>query len=612
MNGDPFQYENVYFLPILHNRLEFALEVRRVFLATNPAAVAVELPPTLEEAVIRAVQRLPRLSVVFYPERSGRYVYLPVEPVDGIIEAVRSALERKSPLYFIDRDTEGYPLTFDPFPDSYAVTRIGYRAYCSAFWKTFPQKGSSAEEDRLREQTMAYHALELARKYPSVLLVCGMAHWPGIRRLMDEKPVLPLGRRKRNGVQVGHLKESSSREILSEMPFIQRRYEEERGKKDPSGERLFGLDRLTLHRELLLRAAEEHYKNSREKVETHRIDLIQRFARNLSLIQGFLTPDGYQLLLASRGMVNDNYAYEVWEIGFAYPFQETPGDLPEVEVRAEDLFRQRKQIRFYRRFRTFRRRLVPIPGWRRSTPEEKEAYKRRWSGHYICSYPPEDIRVEGLGDYVKKKVRGVLSQEQVRVVPFTASLLDGLDIRETLRQVVEEKIYVREEIPVRGQVGSVVFIFDEDTPQPGQPERFPWKLTWLGEHHQESDMAFYATPAGEEVIGPGISRCEYGGFVLSFPPFRMADIWTDPYFNQAKSKADRLLLAAVDYSEERLVAYIAPRPPRSYCHTFAHHQGRKIIYLPLGQFSPVLLSRIRFFHVLESPELRKIAHLFIR
>ena len=125
-------------------------------------------------------------------------------------------------------------------------------------------------------------------------------------------------------------------------------------------------------------------------------------------------------------------------------------------------------------------------------------------------------------------------------------------------------------------------------------------------------MAFYATPAGDDVVGPGISRCEYGGFVLSYPPYRMADIWKDRFFNMARSKAERLLLAGIDYSEERLVAYIAAKPPRSYCHTFAHNQARKIIYLPLGQFSPVLLTKIRFFHVLENPDLRKVAHLYVR
>ena len=129
-----------------------------------------------------------------------------------------------------------------------------------------------------------------------------------------------------------------------------------------------------------------------------------------------------------------------------------------------------------------------------------------------------------------------MSQEQVRLIPFTTSLLDGLDVKETLRHLVENKIYVREERSVRGQVGSVVFIFDEDEPSKDQAERFPWKITWLGEHDQESDMAFYATPAGETVVGPGISRCEYGGFVLSYPPWRMVDVWKDRFFNPARSK----------------------------------------------------------------------------
>ncbi|HMK64998.1 MAG TPA: hypothetical protein VK564_04335 [Thermodesulfobacteriota bacterium] len=606
MEEIPFQYQNVRFLPILHNRLEFALEVRRCFLEFQPQAVAVELPPTLKEAVLKAVRRLPFLSVVLYREKSGRHVYLPIEPVDGIIEALRLALENNRPPLFIDRDTEDYPQQADPMPDPYAVTRIGYQAYCRAFLEERGREKASPD-DELRERTMACHALELNRTYSRVLLICGLAHWSGILREMKSDPALPLGRQKRSGVTVGNLKESSSREILSEMPFLQRRYEEARAASSALPWRQF--DRLVVQSELLNLSGEAHEKNSREILSTSQMVLMGKYARNLALLQGALAPDFYQLLLAARGMVNDNYAYEVWELGSHYPFQETPSDLPEVAVTAEDLRLNQKQIRFYRQFRTFRRRLVPVPVHKRATAREKEAYKKQWSGQYICSYPPEDIRVEGLGDYVKKKVRGVLSQEQIRVLPFTASLLDGLDIRETLRQVVEKKIYVREEVQVRGKVGSVVFVFQEDDlPE----EQFPWKLTWLGEHNQESDMAFYATPAGQEVIGPGISRCEYGGFVLSYPPYRMYDIWKDRFFNRAQTKAERLLLAGIDYSEERLVAYIAARPPRSYCHTFAHQQGRKVVYLPLGQFSPVLLTRIRFFHVLESPDLRKAAHLYIR
>lgn len=611
MKEDPFQHQNIRFLPILHNRLEFALEVHRQVLEFKPEAVAVELPSTLQAPVLSAVKRLPYLSVVLYQEKSGNHIYLPIEPVDGIIEAVRLSTEKKVPVFFIDRDIEGYPRKSDPMPDPYALTQIGYRAYCLAYLRERGREAPSPD-DVLRERTMAYHARELNQTYRRVLLVCGLAHWPGIIEQLDRGPELPLGRQKRSGVIVGTLKESSSREILSEMPFLQGRYEEERACSGSLDAEFLNLNRSAVQEDLLTGARDQHAKNSRETIQEHQMALIRKFSRNLTLLQGGLFADFYQLLTACRGVVNDNFAYEAWEIGSHYPFQEAAPDLPEVEVTAEDLRLNQKQIRFYRRFRTFRRRLVPVPLKKRASSAEKEEYKKKWTGDTICSYPPEDIRVEGLGDYVKKKVRGVLSQEQVRVVPFVTSMLDGLDIRETLRQVVEQKIYVREELQVRGKVGSVVFIFQEDEPTPEKGERFPWKLTWLGEHNQESDMAFYATPAGEEVVGPGISRCEYGGFVLSYPPYRMADIWKDRFFHMARTKAERLLLAGIDYSEERLVAYIAPKPPRSSVHTFALHQGRKIVYLPLGQFSPVLLTKIRFFHVLQSPDLRKTAHLHIR
>jgi hypothetical protein len=611
MKENPFQYENIRFLPILHNRLEFAIEVHRQWLEFQPEAVAVELPPTLQDSIKTAVKRLPYLSVILYQEKSGRHIYLPIEPVDGIIEAVRLGMENNLPVFFIDRDTEDYPQRSDPMPDPYAVTRIGYQSYCLTYLKERGQEAPSSN-DALRERTMASQALGLNHQYHRVLVVCGLAHWSGLLRQLDQNPELPLGRRRRPGVLVGYLKESSSREILSEMPFLQGRYEKERACAGSYDSHFLNMNRLSVQEELLQRAKEAHLKNSREKVESHQLGLIRKFARNLALLQGGLSPDFYQLLMASRGMVNDNFGYEVWDLGSHYPFQDATSPLPEIEVTAEDLRLNQKKIRFYRRFRAFRRRLVPVPLKKRPSVAEKEEYKKHWKGRYICSYPPEDIQVEGLGDYVKKKVRGVLSQEQVRVVPFSSSLLDGLDIRETLRQVVENKVYVREEIQVRGRVGSVIFIFHEDEPGDQQPEQFPWKLTWLGEHDQESDMAFYATPAGEEVIGPGISRCEYGGFVLSYPPYRMADIWKDRFFNSARSKAEKLLLAGIDYSEERLVAYVAAKAPPSYCHTFAHNQGRKIIYLPLGQFSPVLLTKIRFFHVLENPDLRKIAHFYVQ
>jgi hypothetical protein len=180
-------------------------------------------------------------------------------------------------------------------------------------------------------------------------------------------------------------------------------------------------------------------------------------------------------------------------------------------------------------------------------------------------------------------------------------------MRETLRNLHEGRIYVRENQRVKGGVGSVVVVFDEDR----GGERFPYLMTWLGEHEQESDMAFYATPPADNVVGPGICRCEYGGFVLSYPPRRMLDVWHDRDYAFARGKHEVLLLAALDYSREKHVVYAAPRPPRSMFRQLAARLGKKIVYIPLGSLSPVKLKRLRIFHVLAGHDKREVARDYI-
>ena len=198
------------------------------------------------------------------------------------------------------------------------------------------------------------------------------------------------------------------------------------------------------------------------------------------------------------------------------------------------------------------------------------------------------------------------SEERARTEPFTTSLLDGIDLRETIRNWHEGKIYVRSFQKLPGEVGAVVVIFDDD-----RQDRYPYSITWLGEHQNESDMAFYATDPLEHLVGPGIGRSEYGGFLLSLPPLRMTDIWDDPDYDFAESKPERLLLAALDYSLEKNVVYVARRPPRSIFRTIAGRLGRKIIYIPIGQLSPVALKRIRVFHVLDGHDRRERAREYI-
>src|SRR4029077_18714210 len=100
-------------------------------------------------------------------------------------------------------------------------------------------------------------------------------------------------------------------------------------------------------------------------------------------------------------------------------------------------------------------------------------------------------------------------------------------------------------------------------------------------------MAFYATSPASNSVGPGISRCEYGAFMMSSPPRRMYDIWSDPDYAACQSKAEVLLMAAIDYAVKPLIVYVAAKPPRMILKSFAKRFGKKVVYIPIGQLSPI-------------------------
>ncbi len=605
MRNDKIEWQNIRLVPILHNRMEFASEVRRQFEDFRPDHVAVEYPSTLKDKILQGIKRLPFLSVVHYEESDGTFIYMLLEPTDGQIEAVRLALANGIPIHFIDRDTEGYLFDRSPMPDSYALIRIGHFMYCQAYLRRHKDAPRSVE-DRLREKTMAYQLQQLHRKGKRILFVGGLYHLPGLLKMLAQPQTEVIGRRHREGIGLAHLHRESSREIMTEMPFLAAKYEQSRANKDKDP-----LDRAKVNTELIKTSQKNYFKNNKEELSRIQVRILNRFARNYALLSGALVPNFYQLLVAARGAADDNFAYEVWDKGSEYPWQtESPG-LSVLRLSGEDLFLDQKRIRFHRQLKTSRRRLVPIPVKKKKREKIPGEWKRDFLGLYICSYPPEDVVVEGYGQYLQKKSLEIRSEENSRIVPFISSIEDGLDIRQTIREWPHGPIYVKESRPLQGKVGSVVVIFDPDLSGKDGKERFPWRVTWLGEHDQESDMSFYSTPAGEVMDGPGISRCQYGGFMLTYPPLRVYDIWKDPFFNMARNKPERLLMAAIDYSLEKHVVYVAATPPSGWCQSMAARHGKKIVYLPIGIFSPITLKKIRQFHVLDGHHVRKYAKQFI-
>ncbi len=369
------------------------------------------------------------------------------------------------------------------------------------------------------------------------------------------------------------------------------------------------IDREFLNLKLMKIAAARYKKNAGCEISRPAFSIMFKFLRNYIRFKGMLAPGLFELVTGARAVADDNYAFEVFDEAVKYPWIEENGRYASIEITLSDLKINGKTITFHRRLKSMRQIFSPFVKMRKKEGKKGE-WLREWNDNQdsVCSHQPEDLLIENFGNFLRKKAKSVLTDEQCRVEPFMTSLMDGIDTRETIRNYhIDKKLYVKIGRHVSGKVGSVVFIFDEDPPAPGASEKYPYRMTWLGEHHQESDMAFYSTVPGEKIVGPGISRCEYGGFMLSYPPLRLYDVWNDEYFFAAKNKPETLLMAAIDYSEEKYIAYCAKTPPRSFFKTLAARVGKKIVYVPMGQFSPQTIKKLQILHILAGKGTRKIA-----
>jgi hypothetical protein len=589
------------YFPVVPGRLEFSVELRRVLGAERPRIVAVELPGFLADAYRRALARLPEISVILYSDESGddeRAIFVPVEPADPFIEALRTAEEIGAEVIFLEPDTAERPHLPDAYPDPYSIRRISLHRYIEAY-RVWPQ--SRTEEVTAHAAAMAWK-LQGADPSAHVFVIVSLNMLDPLLDAMEAPQEAPRGRPKRFDIRLLNPHPDCLAEITVEYPYLQERYEFFR----IDLEREESLDRPRVQFELLREAEAKYTDSTGEKLAHWQRRMIARYTRNLAHMAGELVAGVYDLAVAARSIVDDNYGWEVWQMANRYLAQQETSDLETVRLTASEIWLNTKKLRIRRRLPRPKQRLKPVG----LKPRKREKFTGEWArqttGDAICSYPPEDLVIEEYGRFLKKKAKAILSEERVRVEPFTTSILDGIDIRETIRNWHRRKIFVRQADRLAGEVGALVVIFDED-----RVDRYGYLTTWLGEHQNESDMAFYSTFPFEHLVGPGIGRAEYGGFMMTLPPRRLSDVWSDLDYNFAESKPERLLMAALDYSTERFVVYVAARPPRSVFRSIASHLGRKILYVPIGQLSPTKLKKIRVVHVLDRYERRDQAKDYI-
>lgn len=612
-----FQWRNVTALPVAHGRLGFALEVRRRMLATRFDAIAVELPGSLKAGVESAIERLPVISVVTYRDRpdflGGENVnlfYVPVEPCDPVVEAIRIAQGERTPVHYIDAEIDEFESRPIRLPDSHAIAGLGLAGFYESILRFLRMEPRTAA-DRIRERHMAARLRDLSERLGPdrrILLLCGLAHWEPIRTCL-ESGTFALHAEKGPGqdlVRVHPVHPGGIPHLLSEIPGIAWHYERTRrrllsGDYDPS---------IAL-KTILLQARVEYERDfpaSLEKASTRALDTLLSFARKVTVRERRLYPDAHTLLLAAKGVVGNDYAISLLFLLMRYPpNQRGPADkfllMTEDRVQVDD-GSETARSRVPREPREWKSLTLRS----RPDPRKSESWRRQWNPMDHCSWSPEDVAIENFREYVARRAKYLAGLSRHRTEPFRTSFKDGLDIRETIRNWHSREIHVREEPPSPHAVGAVVMIFEEDD----FGMRFPWRVTWMAEHPGESTLAFYSTYPTDDIVGPGIARIFYGGCFFLFPPLPIPCVWDDPRFERARTPSERLLLAAIYYSDERYVVYAAARPPPPEMKQQAAALGKHVIFVPLSSFSAPALERLRRAHVLDSKEARAYADRFIR
>ncbi|CDZ81232.1 hypothetical protein BN1013_01765 [Candidatus Rubidus massiliensis] len=586
--------ENIFAIPIIHYQLETAVIVHELLRDLKPDCIAVELPENMQDQLLTAAERLPDITVV-EAKKNNHSIYYLVEPVDGIFEALRFGLENGIPTFCVDLDILDYPDHIDLLPDPYAIKRIGLEKYYLLCKDTFSKK----QEDYKREIFQAHKLKELSLKYDKVVYIGGMAHIENVLKWVDKDFFGTQNHCLRDEIQLFTISDKTCREILANPGWFSQSFEKYRANP------IVPPDRQQLLYDLYKESSEIYKKNTGNSFPSYNFKNIMKYVRNYSLLHNQLLPDLYQMIIAAKGCVDQNYAYETWALATYFPYLKNIDNLPEIELTPEQIWGNSKKIRFELKQKSEKANKFQL---RKKDSNGATLYKPP-SPFSMCSYPPEDLIVENFGNFLRKKGQQILIEENTRSIPFSTSLEEGIDSRETIRHWYEKKIFVKVKGKPPGNAGSVVIIFDEDKDL--NQEKYPWCMTWIGEHNQESDMAFYGTSYRDKIVGPGISRCEYGGFMMTYPPRRLLDVWHDPNYEGCKTKAEVLLIAAIDYAIDPIIVYVASNPPRQIFKSIARRYGKKIVYFPIGQLSPLLLNKLRVFHVLDSHDKRNIADEYI-
>lgn len=601
--------------PVVHGSGDFALEVRRLMLDERFDCLAVPLPPSFQRDVEAAIARLPAITVVTQESTAwsadrerggaeGTISFVPIDPCQAVIAALRIAQEERIPRAFIDLETDSYEAYGTLFPDAYALKRVPLARFAAACLPAVPPLPEGQAQDRVR--TMAAALRRLEARFGSILCVCSLLEWPWLRRAYLDPRAQPAEGDLVEPTRIFRVSGQTLFFVLGEIPYITGLYERARAElEDDENLAIDGVKDMLLETR---RRYQARHTTLGADLSPHALGLYLKYVRNLSLIAHRLTPDLYTLAVAAKQTAGDSFALQLVETSRTYPYQRAL-EYPDLEFGIDKARLPDRRI-----VGAVSRLPGPALPWRtlELTPRPPAIDRRKWrilwDPHTMCSFIPEDKAIERFRSHVVEQTRTLLGLDLARSEKFTTSLKDGLDIRETVRHFWSGDIYVKINPPARGDLDCVVMLFDT----PADPRKYPWRTTWYPEYAEESTLILYATNYLDDMVGPGIGRAQYGGVLLIYPPRIMPDIWSDAHLDFADTLEERLIAAACLYSRHRRIAFLSPVPPTAVWRRVARMFGKHLVHLPASRFSGQTLGQLRLVHVLNGRDVRSYADWFVR
>jgi len=622
-------------IPVVHGSAAYAIALRQELLSRPFDALAVPLPESFEQEVLRGVDRLPALSAVVRlsaPEEDSesmarRGTYVPIDPCQGVIAAIRLALGERKAIEWIDSEGDEIQNHAPVFADCYAIRHTTLERFCSAMIPAIPPLSSGLGSGQLvqRIDAMASRLIAMRTKYRWITALCPLEAWPWLREAICKKLETPADRSQELPEQTEEsfyapelygVDPRSYLFLLGELPFITGLVERARQEFQEDDQIVAqGLKELFV-------AARSSYRqelgNRARQIPPLLISQCLKYVRNQTLLDRRMTPSFYTLAKSAQQMMGDAYTTHLVNAATEYPFDDplmggsSPSDgdgLPTMRLGIGV-----GELPSWGQAKLVSRLPGPPIQWHslelRRPVEKKDQrrWKSRWNPYMQCSWPEDDTQIESFRNRVAQRARQILGADLARVEKFTTSIMDGLDLRETLRHWYDGSLYVKVNPPSIGPVNVTVMVFD---PQP-DPREYSWRATWFSEHPEESTLAFFATPFQKQMIGPGIGMSTYGGSMFIYPPRPIEDIWQDSRLDFTDTLEQRLVAAACMHSESRHVALLSPTPPGIALKKIAKRYSRKLVHVPLSHFSDSVLQQLRIFHVLNGRHVRSYAADFIR